>query len=88
MIEEIIRTQQPDEVNFYAVHSGSELDLLMRWGDRRVGVEIKRADAPRLTRSMKIAQQDLGLDELWVIYPGTRVYPLAEGIIARPLHSQ
>jgi len=88
VIEEIIRTQQPDEVNFYAVHSGSELDLLMRWGDRRVGVEIKRADAPRLTRSMKIAQQDLGLDELWVIYPGTRVYPLAEGIIARPLHSQ
>lgn len=85
VIEELIRTERPDETWFYAVHSGSELDLLMVRAGRRIGVEVKRADAPRLTRSMTIARQDLALDELWVIYPGTRTYSLGDGITARPL---
>lgn len=85
VIEELIRAERPDEAWFYAVHSGSELDLLMVRAGRRIGVEVKRTDAPRLTQSMRIAWQDLALDELWVIYPGTRTYTLAEGIIARPL---
>ena len=58
-IEEIIRAHQPSEVYFYAVHSGSELDLLMFVGGRRIGVEFKRADAPKLTRSMHIALADV-----------------------------
>lgn len=85
VIEETIRAEQPEEVWFYAVHSGCELDLLMMRGGRRIGVEIKRADAPVLTRSMQIARHDLKLDELWVIYPGTRTYALADNVIVRPL---
>ena len=87
VIEETIRVEQPDEVWFYAVHSGSELDLLMMRGGRRIGVEVKRADAPVLTRSMQIARQDLKLDELWVIYPGTRTYQLADNVIVKPLYA-
>ena len=37
-------------------------------------------DAPRLTKSMHIACTDLKLDELLVIYPGTRSYLLDEKI--------
>jgi predicted AAA+ superfamily ATPase len=85
VIEEIVRAHLPGQVHFYGVHSGCELDLLMSKGGRRIGVEIKRADAPRLTKSMRVASADLELDELWVIYPGTRSYPLAERIEARPL---
>ena len=85
VIEETIRAEQPEEVWFYAVHSGCELDLLMMRGGRRIGVEIKRADAPVLTRSMQIARHDLELDELWVIYPGTRTYALADNVTVRPL---
>ncbi len=84
-LEETIRAHQPDGAWFYAVHSGTELDLVMHTNGRRIGVEFKRADAPRLTRSMQSASQDLGLDELWVVYPGTRSYELANGIIVRPL---
>lgn len=84
-LEEIIRARKPDQVHFYGVHSGSELDLLMLVGGRRIGVEFKRADAPRLSRSMRIAMEDLELDEFWVVYPGTRPYPLAERIHVRPL---
>jgi uncharacterized protein len=87
VIEETIRAEQPDEVWFYAVHSGSELDLLMMRDGRRIGVEIKRADAPVLTRSMQIARQDLKLDELWVIYPGARTYRLADNVIVKPLYA-
>jgi predicted AAA+ superfamily ATPase len=83
-LEELIRSEAPDEVYFYAVHSGSELDLLMIKRGRRIGVEFKRADAPKLTRSMEISLTDLELDELWVIYPGTRSYSLAEKVTARP----
>ncbi|MCS6242790.1 MAG: ATP-binding protein [Opitutus sp.] len=84
-LEELIRAEAPDEVYFYAVHSGSELDLLMIKKGRRIGVEFKRADAPKLTRSMEISLTDLVLDELWVIYPGTRSYGLADKVTARPL---
>jgi predicted AAA+ superfamily ATPase len=84
-LEEIIQSQQPDQTWFYAVHSGSELDLLMEVGGKRIGVEFKRADAPTATRSMHLAITDLDLDELWVVYPGTRVYALADRIKVRPL---
>ena len=84
-LEEILRAHQPESAWFYAVHSGSELDLVMQTRGRRIGVEFKRADAPRLTRSMQIASQDLQLDELWVVYPGTRSYEIADRTIVRPL---
>lgn len=84
-LEEILRAHQPESAWFYAVHSGSELDLVMQTRGRRIGVEFKRADAPRLTRSMQIASQDLQLDELWVVYPGTRPYEIADRTIVRPL---
>lgn len=84
-LEEILRTHRPDEAYFYAVHSSCELDLFMFVAGRRIGLEFKRADAAALTRSMRTAVSDLGLDELWVVYPGTRTYPLGENITVRPL---
>ena len=62
-----------------AAHSGAELDLLLMRGGKRFGVECKRADAPRLTPSMRTAIKDLKLSRLWVIYPGDRRYALAAG---------
>lgn len=87
VIEETIRRERPDEVWFYGVHAGSELDLLMIKDGRRIGVEVKRADAPVLTRSMQIAQADLQLHELRVIYPGPRTYALGDNITVQPLAS-
>jgi uncharacterized protein len=84
-LEEIIQARQPEQSWFYAVHSGSELDLLMELNGKRIGVEFKRADAPTATRSMHLAIADLGLHELWVVYPGKRVYALDEKIVVRPL---
>ncbi|MFO7630071.1 MAG: hypothetical protein R6W06_11275 [Prochlorococcaceae cyanobacterium] len=43
----------------------------LNWG-ARIGVDIKRADAPRLSASMRQALADLELDQLLVITPGER----------------
>jgi predicted AAA+ superfamily ATPase len=84
-IEQLLRAEAPEEAWFYAVHSGAELDLVMVRGGRRIGVEVKRADAPATTRSMRTARQDLGLDELWIVYPGARRFTLEDGVLVRPL---
>lgn len=84
-LEETLKAAAPDEAYFWAVHSGSELDLLMFSGSKRTGVEFKRSDAPRMTRSMGIAMKDLKLDELIVIYPGLRCYPLSDRARVLPL---
>jgi len=85
VIEEIIKASAPDEVYFWGTHSGAELDLLLFKDGRRIGIECKRVDAPRLTASMHGAFNDLGLSKLWVIYPGSRPYPLADAIQVVPL---
>jgi uncharacterized protein len=84
-LEETLQAVQPEQAWFYAVHSGVELDLFMLTGGRRVGVEFKREDAPRLTHSMHVAMADLKLDRLNVIYPGTRRYRLHENVEVLPL---
>lgn len=85
VLEELISAWSITDPCFHAVHGGSELDLFFIKDGKRIGVEVKRADAPRLTRSMTRVQKDLRLDEMLVIYPGTRVYELAEGIRTQPL---
>lgn len=84
-IEEALTVVEPDEAYFWATHQGAELDLLLFVGGRRIGVEVKRVDAPRVTPSMRIAMEDLRLERLVVVYPGGRAYRLGEGMDAVPL---
>lgn len=86
-LEQVLRIAKPDEAFFWATHQGAELDLLLLRGQQRIGVEFKRADAPRVTPSMRIAMHDLELDALYVIYPGLHRYPMGEGVEAVPLWS-
>ena len=85
VIEEIIKSTRPDEVYFWGTHSGAELDLLLIKDNKRIGVECKRMDAPKLTPSMRTAMVDLELGKLAVVYPGAQPYSLAEGIMVLPL---
>lgn len=74
-----------DECFFWATHAGAELDLLVVRGDRRLGFEFKRTDAPKLTRSMHTALADLKLDHLELVHAGEHTFPLAESIRALSL---
>jgi predicted AAA+ superfamily ATPase len=84
-VEEVIKALRPDEAYFWATHQGAELDLLLFRRGRRIGVECKRMDAPKLTPSMRIALADLKLDQLLVAYPGTTRYRLADDVEVVPL---
>ena len=70
---------------FWRTSNGAELDLLLVRGDTRVGIEVKRADAPRITSSMRSALADLQLDRLTVYYPGRRRYALSDQIDVVPI---
>ena len=83
---ETVRARFPDsQAFFYATHGGAELDLLLIYHDRRYGFEMELNEAPKLTRSMMVSIEDLKLDGLFVIYPGTRQYPLSERVSAVPI---
>ncbi len=84
ILEKVIAESAPDDVYFWATHNGAELDLLLLTAGRRIGVEIKRVDAPRRTRSMAVAVEDLRLDALYVVYPGDRRYAIDDRIEAVP----
>jgi uncharacterized protein len=84
-LEQVLRISKADEAYFWATHASAELDLLLMKGRQRIGVEFKRADAPKVTPSMRIAGEDLKLDKLYVVYPGPHRYTMAQDIEAVPL---
>ena len=85
-LEEVIRRFDADRDSyFYGTHGGAELDLLIVRGGKRYGFEMKYVDAPSTTKSMHVALEDLRLEHLWVIYPGTRPFRLKERMTAFPL---
>lgn len=85
VIEQILRQHSERNAYFWATHGGAELDLLVFDDGAPVGFEVKLADVPRTTRSMRSAIEDLGMQQLTVVYPGERAFALDEGIAALPI---
>lgn len=71
-----------DRCYFWATQQGAELDLVVMNGGKRLGFEFKRTSTPRTTRSMHSALEDLGLEKLYIVYPGRERFPLHERIEA------
>ena len=84
-LEQTLIAHGQRDAYFYGTQRGAELDLFLLRRGRRYGFEFKCSDAPGTTKSMHIAIEDLKLEHLWVVYPGTLRYPLAEKITALPL---
>ena len=86
VIQQIVQLLRapPEQCFHWSTHAGAELDLLVLDGGRRRGFEVKRAEAPRLTRSMRSAMETLKLDSLDVVHAGTKRYRLAPGVRALP----
>jgi len=84
-IEQALSILRPNEAYFWATHSAAELDLLFFANGKRYGIEVKFSEAPDVTRSIHIALQYLGLEHVWVIYPGSQAYPAHKQITIWPL---
>jgi len=84
-LEQTLLIVSGHEAYFWSTSAGAELDLLFFSGGKRYGVEFKFSDAPKASKSMHTALADLGLEHLWVVYPGAVQYPLHEKITVLPI---
>jgi len=84
-LEQILIAHGGRDAYFYGTQRGAELDLLLLRHGRRWGFEFKCTEAPTTTKSMHIALDDLKLEHLWVVYPGSLRYSMTEQITALPL---
>ncbi|AEI50418.1 ATP-binding protein [Runella slithyformis] len=74
VIQQIIALSKPNvHPYFYRTQDGSELDLVLVKGTRPVlGIEIKYADAPKITKGTTVASQDMGNIPVLVVTPFAR----------------
>ncbi len=81
-LEQVIHTlgAESAECHFWATHTEAELDLLIVQGSRLRAFEFKYSSAPKPTRSMHSALNDLELDRITIVYPGKDTYSLTPNI--------
>lgn len=87
VLEQVLQVIKPPQAYFWATHSGAELDLFFIYRGQRFGFEVKFSEAPKATRSMRIAIEDLNLHHLWIIYPGQHAYPIDDRLSVYPLQA-
>jgi len=88
VIDEMIRRSPHARHHFWRTSNGAELDLVVEQpSGRRIGFEIKRADAPRITPSVRAALDDPQLqpERIKIIYPGAIRYHLNDKVAVVPL---
>ena len=84
-IEQVLATEPHDEAFFWATHQGAEIDLVLRRDGALYGVECNRADAPRITPSIRNALVDVGLPRVAILYPGAQRFQLSDRVEVVPL---
>ncbi len=69
------------ETFYYRTNHGSEMDLvLVKGGVPKIAIEVKNSTSPKLTQGFHNAREDLGVEQTYVVYPGTDRYPIAQEI--------
>ncbi|HRI13358.1 MAG TPA: ATP-binding protein [Verrucomicrobiota bacterium] len=87
-LEEIVRLADAseEEAYFWSVHSQGELDLMIVKDGKRLGFELKFADAPHITPACRMAMEHLRLDQLTLVCPGDSSHELDGGVRVRGLN--
>ena len=84
---EQIRAHAPSaaQVAFYRTAAGTELDVVLIAGRRRIGFEVKFSSAPKVGKGFWQALQDLSLTRTYVVAAVERRYPLAANVEVIPV---
>ncbi|MQW97463.1 ATP-binding protein (plasmid) [Sinorhizobium fredii] len=73
-------------LNFYRTAAGAEIDLLITPpGARPWAIEIKRSLAPKVEKGFYLACEAIDPERRLVVYPGSEIFPLRDGVEAVPL---
>lgn len=76
---------RPAQLFFWSTYRGAEIDLFFLDRGRRYGAEFRFSEAPKITKSMRTALNDLDLQHLWVVYPGQHHYTIDKNVSVWPL---
>ena len=76
---------RPAQLFFWSTYRGAEIDLFFLHRGRRYGAEFKFSEAPKITKSMRTALNDLDLEHLWIVYPGQHHYAVDKKVSVWPL---
>ena len=82
VIEQVVSLLRARDAYFWATHQGAELDLLIMHRGKRFGFEIKLSESPTVTKSMRIATENLSLAHLFVVFPGASSFSFDKQIEA------
>lgn len=69
-----------DEGYFWGVHNVAEIDFLASINNKRIGIEIKMTDSPKVTSSMNESLSILDLTEIVIVTPHPGNFSLAPKI--------
>jgi len=86
VIENILSLLPNWKASFYRTSSGSEIDLILEKGNKRVAVECKGSTSPNLNRGFWNAVSEVKFQEVWVIAPIKEAYPIESGVMVAPPH--
>ncbi|MCE4557249.1 DUF4143 domain-containing protein [Pelomonas cellulosilytica] len=76
----------PDaQLGYYRAAAGTELDIVIERGSRRLGLEVKFSAAPQVGRGFWQALADLQPERSAVVAPVARRYPLKDGVEVLPV---
>jgi len=79
---ETIIANLPDwEPFFYRTAAGTEIDLILKRGNRIFAFEFKASAAPRLIKGFWTGLEDLNVEKAWVVAPVNESYPLRENVM-------
>jgi uncharacterized protein len=81
-LEQVLHLTHQRNIYFWGTYGGAELDLLSIEHGRRIGYEFKCSETPASSKSIRIALDDLKLDELRIVFPGPKGFPIDNKISA------
>jgi len=80
VIENIL-TEFPEwKSSFYRTSTGSEIDLILEKGMRKIAIECKASSAPHIGKGFWNALDDLNIEEAWIIAPVSEAYPISKNV--------
>jgi predicted AAA+ superfamily ATPase len=85
VIENVLAAMPDWRPSFYRTASGTEIDLVLERGRKKLAIECKVGSAPKLGKGFWNALHDLDIKEAWVIAPVEEPYPIQAGVIVSPL---
>lgn len=70
---------------FYRTSAGAEVDLVIEQGSKKYAIEIKRSQAPSLSKGFHLGCQDIGASKCFIVYSGKEQFPVTKEVTAIPL---